>query len=83
MATTQYRDNDNKPEAHLIHQWVSPPIFQMRGLELNAGNNMYLAIGVRVVSNDGGTVRGTILSVTPDDNELPTLQMITSYLLVH
>jgi hypothetical protein len=29
MATTQYRDNDNKPEAHLIHQWVSPPIVKL------------------------------------------------------
>ena len=84
MATTQYRDNSNKNEAHLIHQWVSTNQiagqvisaqtikFQMRGLELNANNDMVFAISVRVCSPDGTTIRGNVLDVSSDDSELPT-----------
>lgn len=44
--------------------------FQIRGAEGNIDKNMFSAIGLRVVSNDGGTVRGTLLAVTRDDLEL-------------
>jgi len=81
MTTIQYRDNSNKNENHLIRQYVSGGIdaqtiaaqaikFQARWLEDNANDDQFATIGIRVVSSDGSTVRGTILAVTRDDVEM-------------
>jgi hypothetical protein len=58
----------------LNRQYVSDPIAaqnitgtvkgQLLGMESAANQDMVSAIGVRVVSNDGSTVRGTLLSIT-------------------
>lgn len=64
----------------LFMQYVSDPItaqtiiaqgikLQMQCGELAAANNLFLSLGIRVVSSNGGTVRGTILAVTRDDVE--------------
>ena len=53
-------------------QWISEPLnvdqtisgtldIVCRGSEGATGDNTYLAVGVRVLSGDGGTVRGTLL----------------------
>jgi len=90
MTTTAYRDNSNKNENHLIHQWVSDSIsaqtisaqtikFQMRSEEnSNANNNQFNTIGIRVVSSDGATVRGTILAITRDDVEMASGGTLTN-----
>lgn len=44
--------------------------FQIRAIESDANNNMFTALGLRVIANDGTTVRGTLLAVTRDANEL-------------
>ena len=44
--------------------------FQMRGMETAANNNMFFSWIVRVVSNDGGTVRGTFVAHRRDGTEL-------------
>jgi hypothetical protein len=69
------------PELTLFRQYVSDPIDaqtlspggawtakgQIRCVEETTGVNAGLAIGIRVVSNDGSTVRGTLLDVTAAD----------------
>ena len=44
--------------------------FQMRGSEEDARCNQVFSITVRVLSNDGTTVRGTLLALTRDGTEL-------------
>jgi len=39
---------------------------QVQGFESSANANLFVTYGVRVVSNDGSSVRGTLLSVTRD-----------------
>lgn len=66
------------PELHLIGQFVSAPlraqtiagtiIGQIRAAESNTNFNGTIQIGVRVVSNDGLTVRATLLAVTGSTN---------------
>lgn len=66
---------------YLMYQMVSNPIppqrltgtFSMviRCGETNAGSNATLAAVVRVVSQDGGTVRGTLFSNYSQDTEFP------------
>lgn len=81
MLNVAYTDSFPGDKAILFRQYVSDPIaaqtisaqtikMQILGYESNALHNMYVALGIRVVSNDGGTVRGTILSVTKDNVEL-------------
>jgi len=43
--------------------------WQARANEDNADANLYLSLCIRVCSNDGTTIRGTILSLTRDDVE--------------
>lgn len=63
---------------HLIRQYVSNPLAAqtitgtvkgvISGLESNTAADVTLAIKIFVVSNDGATVRGTLLAIsTPDD----------------
>lgn len=89
MTTTAYFDTDNGDTDHLIHQWVSAPI---NGVTLTAQtlqsvfrcqegasqDNQLLTIGVRVVSGDGGTVRGTVIDVTRDDIEITSASLSSS-----
>lgn len=67
----------------LIMQYISDPIpaqtilaqtikLQCMCSESSDLNNMLLTVGLRVVSSDGLTVRGTLLSVTRDDVEAGT-----------
>lgn len=46
--------------------------FQCRVSETGTGNNMFSALGIRVIASDGSTVRKTVLAVTRDDVEAAT-----------
>ena len=81
MTTVSFADATNTNKDILFRQYITPPIvaqtiaaqtlkFQIRGAERIAGNNMFTAIGARVVSNDGITVVGTLLAVTKDGLEV-------------
>ena len=65
---------------HLYRQGVSDPIvaqtilaqiikFQIRTQESNTAANLFTSLEIRVVSQDGATVRGTILVLERDDVE--------------
>ena len=80
MTTVSFSDSNAADKDILFRQYISEPItaqtitaqsikFQMRCLENETLCNMFLTIGIRVVSNDGATVRGTILAVTRDNTE--------------
>jgi hypothetical protein len=83
MATISEDGNtDTTDSAYIYGQWVSAPIaaqtisaqtlkLQIRALEENARANQFVAISVRVLSNDGTTVRGTILQ-DKDGTEIAT-----------
>ena len=45
---------------------------QFQCLEANANNNLSLTLVIKVVSNDGGTVRATLLAITRDASEVNT-----------
>jgi hypothetical protein len=79
--TVDTNDGDLADKDKCCRQWVSEPIaaqtiaaqtveFQIRCAEENSANNLFLALGLRVVSNDGSTVRGTLLAVTRDGLEM-------------
>jgi hypothetical protein len=66
---------------HLVAQYVSETIAaqtisaqaidaQFRCQEANVASNQFLTLHIYVVSNDGSTVRGTILALTRDDTEM-------------
>ena len=68
---------------NLLRQYVSNPIaaqtilvqtleLQIRGWESDAKDTQFVSISVRVVSNDGSQVRGTLLSLVRDETELTT-----------
>jgi hypothetical protein len=74
-------DGDDTDKDILVRQHVSDPIaaqtisaqtikFQIRGAEPFSVNNLYTSIAIYVVSNDGSTVRGVILSLSRDTSEL-------------
>ena len=72
--TDKQTNNTNTQGNNLNRQYVSDPIAaqnitgtvkgQLRGDESATNQDMVSAIGIRVVSNDGSTVRGTLLSIT-------------------
>jgi hypothetical protein len=79
ISNTTYYGSTNKDI--LKQQWVSDPILaqtisaqtvsaQMRAREDDSENSLFLAVGIRVVSNDGSTVRGTVLAVTRGGTQL-------------
>ena len=84
MTTVVVTGNDDQTDGdYLIFQWVSDPLvaqtiqaqtikLQMRASEISANNNLVLSACVRVVSNDGSSVTGTLLEVTRDSLELTT-----------
>jgi hypothetical protein len=74
-------DNDDTNMDLLLCQFISDAIesqtipsqtvkLQIRGMEDSSVNNMVVSISIRVVSNDGSSVTGTLLSLTRDDTEL-------------
>jgi hypothetical protein len=81
MQTVAFTDINTSNRDILFRQYVSEPLAaqtipaqtitaQIRGREAHPLGNMYLAWGIRVVSGDGGTVRGTLVAVHRDNNEL-------------
>lgn len=83
MTTLSTTDGGQDNEDHLYRQYISDQIaaqtisaqtleFQIRASEDDAKGDLYTAIGVRVVSYDGNTVRGTILAVSRDATEVAT-----------
>src|SRR3990167_3389347 len=89
MTTVSFLDNNGADKDILFRQYQSVPIaaqtitsqtvkFQIRGTMTSAGDAMFTSIGIRVVSNNGSTVTGTILSVTRDDTLLPAPTALTN-----
>lgn len=81
MTTVAFSDLLATDEDILFRQWVSDPLvaqtiigqtltMQMRAIETLATNNMFVTWVVKVVSNDGGTVRGTLVAITRDNVEV-------------
>ena len=81
LTTITSDDNNNADLDVLKQQYVSDPIaaqtlsaqtikYQIRASEVDAGFNLFTAIGIRVVSNDGSSVVGTVIDVTRDGLEL-------------
>jgi len=81
MATVAFTDSNNANRDVLFRQYQSYPLTvgqiitgsqaikaQARCLEVAAGNNMFLTVGLRVV-NKSGTVSKVILAPTRDDTE--------------
>ena len=83
MTTVSFVDVDATNKDILFRQYVSDPIsaqtiaaqtvrYQIRGSEIGLGNNLLADIDIRVVSNDGTVVRGTILSTRAAGGEYNT-----------
>lgn len=85
LSTVAYTPDgaDHLVNANAHHrQYVSDPLRaqtisgtfkgQFQCLEAHANNDLFLAIKIYVVSNDGSTVRGTALAVTRSTVELAT-----------
>jgi len=83
MTTVAFSDIDTTDKDILFRQYVSDPLsvqtitaqlikIQIRADELLATNNMFLAWSVKAVSNDGGTLRGTLVSLQRDGTEVAT-----------
>lgn len=83
MADVAIDDGSNADRDVLFRQYVSYPLktgitvtggqairFQVRAQEANAGNNLFTALGVRIIGSDGSTVRKVMLAVTRDATEL-------------
>ena len=84
MVTVSLDGNADSSDAdYLVRQWVSEQLaaqtisaqtikVQIRLMEENSRANQYLALCIRVVSSDGATVRGTLVTLTRDGTELAT-----------
>ena len=81
LTTIAFDDANAANKDVLFRQYISPPLlaqtiaaqtikFQIRASEPDSGNNLFTVIGIRVVSNNGTSVIGTILSVTRDATEI-------------
>ena len=84
MTTVSFTDADGTDRDILFRQYVSDPLvvqtipgqtirLQVRGRETLATQDMFLTWSVKVVSEDGGTVRGTLASIRRDGTELDTV----------
>ena len=80
VAAVIYEMTSLTDKDSLIRQGISQPLaaqtiaaqtlsFVVKVIETTVSNDQFTAIGVRVVSNDGSVVRGTVLAVTRDDLE--------------
>lgn len=81
MTSVEFTDNDSTDRDILFAQYVSSPLaaqtiyaqttrIRIRGLQSQSSNNLFLAWGMRVVSNDGSVVRGTLVPIRRDNNTL-------------
>src|SRR3990167_7035252 len=52
--------------------------FQIRGMQNDVDNNMFTAINIKVVSNDGSVVRGTIMNMVRDTTNELVLNTLTN-----
>lgn len=81
LATVAFTDSNSADRDILFRQYVTPLApgqtitgaqalkFQVRAIETTTGNNMFTALGIRIIASDGSTVRKTVLAVTRDANE--------------
>jgi hypothetical protein len=85
IATVNFTDSNNTDQDCLIAQYVTRPLrpgqtvtgaqslkAQVRCSEVNAGNNLFLTLGIRIVNMLDGLVKKTILAVTRDAVEINT-----------
>lgn len=83
LVTVTNADNNNTNRNLVYAQYISDPIaaqtlsaqtlkWQHLASEVSSFGNLFTAICVRVVSNDGTTVTGTCLAVTRDGLEVST-----------
>ncbi len=83
MTTVSFADVSVADNDVLFRQWVSDPLIaqtvivqtiqiQARVSETLTTNNMFLAWSVKAVSNDGGTLRGTLVTLQRDGTEADT-----------
>jgi hypothetical protein len=85
ITTVNFTDANATNRDILFSQYVSLPLtpgqtitgaqavqFVVRASEVNAGNNLFTALGLRVIASDGTTVRKTVLAVTRDGTETTT-----------
>lgn len=81
MTTVAFSDLDITDRDVLFRQYVGDPLIaqtinaqtlrmQIRGLETLSTNNMFVTWVVKIVSNDGTTVRGILVAITRDDVEV-------------
>jgi len=83
LTTVSFADANNANRDILFRQYISFALlagqtitgaqaikFQVRAQERLAGNNMFTALGVRIIAGDGSTVRKTMLAVTRDGLEI-------------
>ena len=82
MTTVSFDDADSTNKDILFRQYASLALtanqtitgaqalkFQIRAQQGSANNNMFTALGIRVVASDGTTIQKTVLSVTRDNVE--------------
>ena len=83
MTTVSFTDLDTTDRDILVRQYVSDAIdaqtipatiarLQFRARELSSTEDMFIAWGMRVVSNDGTVVRGTLVTVNRGPVEFAT-----------
>ena len=83
ITTVNFTDSNNADEDILFRQYISLPLtpgqtitgaqavqFVVRASETNANNNLFTALGIRVIN--GTTVQKTVLAVTRDNTEVAT-----------
>lgn len=84
MTTVDFTDLDTTDRDVLFRQYVGDPLvaqtinaqdvrLQMRGIETLGINNMFLTWVLKIVSNDGSTVRGILVAIRRDGTELDTV----------
>lgn len=81
MLTVSYDDSDFTDQDIVLMQYISEPLSAqtiaaqtvtvcIRCLEVSTSCNLFLAVVIRTLSNDGTVVRGTNLALTRDGTEL-------------
>lgn len=87
MTTVSFTDSDATNQDILFRQYVSDPIaqqvissqtieIQMRVKERDTSCNLFLAWNIKVVSNDGSVVRGTITNMERDATEASAVALV-------
>lgn len=93
MATLSFSDSNAANRSILLNQYVSATALEsgqtvtggqtitaaIRASETNDGNNLFIAIVMRIIASDGTTVRKTMLDVVLDNVELTTSLVNKNY----